>query len=68
MSGKSDFYMDVKIYERDVKSGFFKIKHKRLDKGMLELGKFVAQKLNENDVNRMVEELTKNDHKNNKPR
>ena len=41
---KADFYLNVKVYQRDARGGFFELKGKPLERGMKELEEFVSEK------------------------
>ena len=41
---KADFYLNVKVYQRDARGGFYEFKGKPLERGMEELEKFVTEK------------------------
>ena len=43
-SKKADFYLNVKVYQRDARGGFFEFKGKPLEKGMRELQQFIVEK------------------------
>ena len=41
---KADFYLNVKVYQRDARGGFYEFKGKPLEKGMRELQQFIEDK------------------------
>ena len=41
---KADFYLNVKVYQRDARGGFFELKGKPLESGIRELQQFIKEK------------------------
>ena len=54
-SKKADFYLNVKVYQRDARGGFFEFKGKPLEKGMRELKQFIVDKFDIQEVQKQSE-------------
>lgn len=56
---QADMYIDAKIYDRNMKSGFFKVRNKPLEKGMAELLDYTESAIQNNGNNGNTKEKTK---------
>ncbi|MBK5190391.1 MAG: hypothetical protein JJE19_02710 [Methanosarcinales archaeon] len=54
-SKKADFYLNVKVYQRDARGGFYEFKGKPLEKGMRELKQFIEDKFDVQEVQKQSE-------------
>ena len=54
-SKKADFYLNVKVYQRDARGGFYEFKGKPLESGIRELQHFIKEKFDVQEVQKQSE-------------